>query len=206
MVAAPSLICRSPFALADRLKIQQETVRNKQMLIVGRLTGVVFEGQRSTKGLSQSKARYHNPYQAKHTSDALKPFSERQAELWSSITLDWLTHRNAPILAVSRDHQDLLLPRGLSRLPDIPDPRWQPKHAQQACPNHKDGCSGCVAPRIPQLLTGCPVVGDRVRDKITSREGRVYGVIHPITELAILVGGGSGNFARIRGGVDSDGT
>lgn len=206
MVAAPSLICKNPIDLAGRLRIQQETVRDRQHVIIGRLTGIVFEAQRSTKGLSQSRARYANSYQAKHVSDAMKPFSQRQAELWSSITLDWLTHKNAPIIAVSRDQHDLLLPRGLPALPDIPDPRWEPAHAQQACPNSKGGCSGCIAPRIPQLLTGCPVVGDRVRDKITSRDGRVYGVLHPITELAILLGGGNGSFARIRGGVDSDGT
>ena len=118
-----------------------------------------------------------------------------QAKLWASITLDWLTHKNAPVLGISRDQRDLLLPFGMPPLPAIPDPRWQPKKATD------------VAKRIPQLLCGCPVVGDRVRDKITARDGRVYGVIHPVLELCVMLGGAQGGFARIRGGVDpTDGT
>lgn len=204
---APSVLSPQTFTLADRLKIQQEICRNKSYTIIGRLTSVVWEGQRQLGNFSQSRPRYHNSDQAKYVTDAMKPFSQRQAELWASITLDWLTHKNAPIIAISRDHRDLLLPRGLPPLPDIPDPRWVPEHARHACPNSKDGCAGCLTPRIPQTLTGCPVVGDRVRDMITDRSGRTYGVIHPITELCVMLGGGGGAFGRIRGGVDStDGT
>lgn len=205
---APSVLVNQKFTLADRIKIQQETCRGKNYIVIGRLTTVVWEGQRPLGNLSQSRARYHNPAQAKYTSDAMKPFSQRQAELWSSITLDWLTHKEAPVLAISRDQKDLLLPRGLAPLPPIPDPRWVPEHAQHCCPNSKNGCKGCVAPRIPQFLTGCPVVGDRVRDVIKDRSGRMYGVLHPIAELCIVMGGGNNSgFGRIRGGVDpTDGT
>lgn len=172
--AAPSLLMptRTFFSTADRVKIQQQRIRDKEFVVCGRLTTVVFEGQRDIRGLSQAR---------REQSD----FSRKQTQLWCSITLDWLSHKKAPLLAVSKDGQDLLLPEGLTPLPPIPDPRWLPKHAND------------VAPRIPQRLTGCPVVGDRVRDKITARDGRVYGVIHPVTELMVMLPGSG--FGTIRG-------
>jgi hypothetical protein len=177
------------------LRIQQERCRDRDYIPVGRLTTVVFEAQRNTAGLSQARARWNNPEQSKHTPDHMKPFSQKQTELWASITLDWLSHKNAPLIAVSRDRKDLLLPHGLTPLPDIPDPRWTPKTATD------------VVRRIPQLLTGCKVIGDRVRDKITDRAGHVYGVIHPILELCVMLSGVTGGFGRIRGMVDpADGT
>jgi hypothetical protein len=194
-MASATILTKPTFTLADRLKIQQSSARDKQYTVIGRLTSVVFEAQRSVAGLSQSKPRYANEFQAHQVSEAMKPFSQRQTELWYSITLDWLTHKNAPLLAVSRDQKDLLLPFGMPPLPDLPDPRCVSKVATD------------VIPRIPQLLTGCPVVGDRVTDKITSRGGKVYGVLHPVTELCVMLGGGQGGFARIRGLVDpGDGT
>jgi len=205
MATAAISVTNSGFKLADRIRIQQETIRAKKYTIIGRLTAIVWEAQRNTAGFSQSAPRYQNARQAAEISDALKPFSERQAVLWDSITLDWLSHKDAPLLAVSWDRQDLLLPNGLAPLPARPDPRWMSKHARQAC-KHKEGCRGCVAPRIPQLLVGCPVVGDRVRDMIKDRTGRAHGVLHPITELAIMLGGQQGGFGKIRGGVGLDGT
>lgn len=202
MSAAAAVLTRPTFTLADRLKIQQETVRNKKYIVIGRLTSVVFEAQRDTRGLSGSRPRWHNREQIGRTPEALAPFSEKQTVLWSSISLDWLTHKNAPAIAVSMDRQDLLLPFGMTPLPPIPDPRWTPSHALQACPRSKQGCQECVAPRLPQLLTGCPVVGDRVRDMIRSREGRIYGVLHPILEMCVMLAGANGTFARIRGGVN----
>lgn len=195
MNASASLLTRPTFTLADRLKVQQQCIREKQYTVIGRLTSVVFEAQRNISGLSQSRKRWANAEQHKHTSDAMAPFSEKQAVLWASITLDWLTHKNAPLIAISRDRKDLLLPFGLGTLPPIPDPRWTPKSATD------------IAPRIPQLLTGCPVVGDRVRDKITSRDGRVYGIIHPVLECCVMLAGASGTFGKLCGGVDhADGT
>ncbi len=192
---AAAVITKPTFTLADRLRIQQQTSRDKGYIVIGRLTSVLFEAQRNISGLSQSLPRYANSEQAKYTPDSMKPFSEKQTVLWASYALDWLTHKNAPILAVSRDQRDLLLPQGLTPLPDIPDPRWVPRKATD------------TAPRIPQLLTGCPIVGDRVRDKITSRDGRVYGVLHPVLELCVMLAGIQGGFGRIRGGVDpADGT
>jgi hypothetical protein len=190
-----AVLTRPTFTLADRLKIQQERARNRDYITIGRLTSVLFEAQRKITGLSQARPRWNNPEQAKHVPDHMAPFSEKQTVLWCSITLDWLSHKNAPLIAISRDRQDILLPHGMTPLPDIPDPRWTPKHAND------------VVPRIPQLLTGCPVVGDRVRDKITSRDGRVYGVLHPVLELCVMLAGVQGGFGRIKGGVDpSDGT
>jgi|HubBroStandDraft_6_1064221.scaffolds.fasta_scaffold04109_9 hypothetical protein len=188
--AAPSVLTRPTFTLADRLRIQQQHARDRDYIAIGRLTTVVFEAERDIRGLSQSRKRYRTPDQHKHTSEAMAPFSEKQTVLWSSITLDWLGHKEAPLIAVSRDRQDLLLPHGLTPLPPIPDPRWVPKRATD------------IAPRIPQLLTGCPVVGDRVQDKITARDGRVFGVIHPVTELCVVLYGAAGTFGKIRGAVD----
>lgn len=205
---AHSVITNPTFKLADRLKIQQETVTRSDYIILGRLVTVVFEAQRSVTGLSQSRARYHSSEQARHfheqgkRAEAMAPFSEKQTQLWSSITLDWLSHKNAPLIAISRDRQDLLLPNGMNPLPDIPHPAWTPAHAQQNCPKGVRGCKECVTPRIPQRLVGCPVVGDRVTDKITDRQGRMYGVIHPISELVVMLGGSRGGFGRIRGGVN----
>jgi hypothetical protein len=187
---APAVYVKPGFTLADRLHIQQQHIRDRDYIIVGRLTSVVFEGQRKITGLSQSRPRWHNSQQSKHVPDSMAPFSEKQTVLWSSITLDWLSHKNAPLLAISRDRQDLLLPHGMTPLPDIPDPRWVPKHAED------------TVKKIPQLLTGCPVVGDRVRDKIIDRDGRVYGVIHPVLELCVMLGGVTFGFGRIRGCMD----
>jgi hypothetical protein len=181
--AAPSILTKTSthFSLADRLRIQQERSRDRDYTVLGRLTAVVFEGQRNIRGLSQSRA-------------ICSDFSEKQRKLWASITLDWLSHKNAPVIAMSKDGHDLLLPLALTPLPPIPDPRWLPKKA------------GDIAPRITQLLTGCPVVGDRVQHKITDRQGRVYGIIHPVTELSIMMPGGAG-FGKIRGRLDpTDGT
>jgi hypothetical protein len=194
------------------MKIQQQRIRDREYFVLGRLSAVLFEAQRSTAGLSGSRPRYDNASQAGQAGqvqEAMKPFSERQAVLWQSITLDWLQPKNGPLLARSRDGVDLLLPQGLTPLPDIPDPRWVPSHAHSVCPKGPRGCSGCMAPRIKQLLTGCPVVGDRVRDKITSRDGHVFGILHPVTFISFVASGpdGGGHFAKIRGGVNqADGT
>jgi hypothetical protein len=204
---AQSVLTRPTFTLADRMKIQQEQIRLGNYTVIGRLVSVVFEGRRKITGLSQSRPRYANDYQAKTLPDSMKPFSQKQTELWASITLDWLSHRNAPIIALSRDHKDLLLPHGMTPLPPIPDPRWVPGHARSVCHVSKRGCEECNPPRIPQLLTGCPVVGDRVTDKITARDGHVYGILHPINALMVMLLGARGTFAQIKGAVDyADGT
>lgn len=213
--AAAAIVTKPTFRLADRMKIQEETIRDRRYTIIGRLTSVLFEGQRKLNGYSQARPRWSNPEQAKlknwpsaESRDRMAPFSKEQLILWSSVTLDWLTHKDAPQIAVSHDRQDLLLPLGLTALPPIPDPRWTPKHAQHQCPKStKNGCKECVTPRIPQRLTGCPVVGDRVRDMIKDRSGQVYGILHPIVQLQIMLGGSQGGFAKISGGVDpADGT
>ena len=205
-VAAPTVALNPSFTVADRIKFQQQAIREKNYTVIGRLLSVAFEGPRDISGLSQSRARYQNSKQAALLSDPMKPFSEVQARLWQSISLDFLTYKQAPVVAVSKDRKDLLLPFGLGELPALPDPRWMPDHAFAACPNSKDGCNGCIAPRIPQLLTGCPVVGDRVRDKVTARDGRVYGVIHPVNQLMLFLLHGQGHFFKIGGLPDTDGS
>jgi hypothetical protein len=217
MAAAPAIFDRPTFTLADRLKIQAQRIREKDYIIIGRVTAIHWEAQRNISGFSQSRPRYGHPDQPKlladavakrlmtqRQADAVKPFSEKQNVLWQSTTLDWLDGKRGPILARSRDQKDLLLPQGLTPLPDIPDPRWVPKHSDSVCPSGPRGCSGCIAPRIPQKLVGCPIVGDRVEDKITARNGHVFGILHPILELSVVAFGpdGLGHFLRIRGAVD----
>lgn len=215
---APAIFTGNNFKLSDRLKIQAETIREKQYTKIGRLTAIHWAAQRNTSGLSQSRPRYSNPQQAAAFSeavrqriltpqqaDALKPFSEVQNILWQSTTLDWLDHRRGPIIALSHDKRDWLLPQGLTPLPAIPDPRFVSTHAGSVCPNGKAGCDGCNPPRIPQLLTGCPHVGDRVQHKFTSHRGYVMGVLHPILELSIVAWGpeGQGHFVKLKGAQDN---
>lgn len=205
-VPAPAIAANPTFTVSERIRVQEETIRERNYIPVGRLLSVVYEGPRNISGLSQSRPRYARASQAASTADAMKPMSEMQAKLFASISLDFLTYTNAPLLAVSRDKKDLLLPQGLGRLPAIPDPRFVPDHALAACPIAKGGCKGCIAPRIPQLLTGCPVVGDRVRNKITARDGRVYGVISPVNQLILFLMAGQGHFLKVGGYADSDGS
>lgn len=217
---APAIFTGNNFRLQDRIKIQCQRIREKDYVVFGRLNAVHWAAQRDTTGLSQSLPRYSNPQQAAQFSDAvahrlltpqqadaLKPFSEVQNTLWQSLTLDWLDSRDfpGPIIARSRDHRDWLLPEGLTPLPSIPDPRFVSKHALSVCPKGPRGCKGCIAPRIPQLLTGCPLVGDRVQFKLTSRDGYVMGVMHPVLELSVIAWApdGHSHFMRLKGRPDN---
>jgi len=218
MAAAPAIITGNTFRLQDRIKIQCAQIRRKDYIVFGRLTALHWEAQRSILGLSQSRPRYTSDNQSaviadavakglisEHTADAIKPFSEKQNILWQSTTMDWLDAKRGPLIARSRDHRDWLLPEGLSPLPSIPDPRFVPTHARSLCPSGKDGCNGCSPPRIPQLLVGCPIVGDRVQHRITARNGYTMGVIHPILELSVVVWApdGTGHFMRLKGSMDN---
>lgn len=215
--AAPFLITGGDFRVADRVKIQCQTIRAKEYTVFGRLSAIHWSAQRDTTGLSQSLPRYGDSGQAAiiedavarrmlsaRQADALKPFSEKQNVLWQSTTLDWLDTSRGPIIARSKDHRDWILPRGLTPLPDIPDPRFVSRHALAVCPK-VSGCEGCMAPRIPQLYTGCPIVGDRVNYKITTRNGHVWGILHPVLELSVVVWtpDGAGHFVRLRAGPDN---
>ena len=212
----PSIMTGNTLRLADRIRIQCQRIREKDYVVFGRITAIGWEAQRDTRGLSQSRPRYTLPNQPKafadavaqrfmtqHQADAMKPFSEKQNFLWQSTTLDWLNDKRGPIIARSKDHRDWLLPQGLTRLPDIPDPRFVPAHAVATCSKH--GCRACTPPRIEQRLTGCPVVGDRVEHKITGRDGCPMGVLHPITFLSIVAWApdGTGHFVKLNGVEDN---
>ena len=204
MPASAAIVAKPTFAVSQRMEIQKQTIRTRDYITLGRLTAVLFEAQRDITGLSQSRPRYTNTAQANQLPEHMKPFSEKQNVLWQSTTLDWLDGKRGPMVARSRDRKDLLLPQGLTPLPPIPDPRFVSDHALSVCPRGKDGCSGCMAPRIAQKLTGCPIVGDRVKHKITERNGHVWGILHPILALSVVVFGpdGLGHFTNIRCGVD----
>src|SRR6266478_4405993 len=106
MAAAPAIITRNTFTLTDKLKIQQQRIRDKQYVRVGPLTTIVIERQLPTAGISQSKPRWQNREQEKifnRDKNFAAPFSQWQMENWVLLTLDWLTHTKAPQLAVSAD-------------------------------------------------------------------------------------------------------
>lgn len=215
---APAIFTGASFRLQDRIKIQCQRIRERDYIRIGRLTAIHWAAQRSTRGLSQSRPRYANPQQAAafadavrdrlltpQQADALKPFSEAQNILWQSTTLDWLDNKRGPIIARSRDQRDWLLPQGLTPLPPIPDPRFVSSHAGSVCPHGTAGCAGCNPPRIPQLLTGCPLVGDRVQFKLTARDGYVMGVLHPIVEMSVVAWAPDGqtHFLKLKGVEDN---
>ena len=181
---APMVIVPQMFRLADKLRIQQERIRNREYRVFSVLTTVVLERQLSTKGLSQARPRWSNPEQEKifskgQASGADAPFSEWQANAWVNLTLDWLG-KNGPKLAISADKNDLLLPQGLPPLPTIPDPCWIPKKA------------GDIAPRVKQDM------GTRASGRIYDRTGKMFLLFHPLTELCVLVGGDKGGFGKIK--------
>jgi hypothetical protein len=186
MSAAPAIIVNGGISITDRIKIQQERIRNREYIPIGRLTTVVWEGQRSAEGFSQE----HAP---------LDSFTKWQRTAWCGITLDWLTHRNAPILAISRDRNDLLLPYGLTALPDIPDPRFNGFAVAPAA-----NCKDAPIPRIKQVFAGCPVVGDRACGRIQNRvDNKWYLIFSPLSEAQIMCGHGKDSgMGRIRFGKD----
>lgn len=179
------IITSAPFTLTDKLRIQQERIRNREYVNFAILTTIVMERQLPTAGISQSKPRWSNPEQARiHARDGNfdAPFSEWQAVNWVNLTLDWLSHKNGPKIAISRDKNDLLLPSGLAPLPKIPDPLWVPKKP------------GDIAPRVEQKLESRAC--GRIRDRIS---GKWFLVFQPLTELMVMCGGGKDSgFGRIR--------
>jgi hypothetical protein len=180
-MASAAVITTNTFTLADRLQIQRERIRDRQYRKVGLLTTIVLERQMSTKGMSQSKPRFSSPNGAQYCPPGMEPFSAWQANAWVNLTLEWLHYRNGSLLAISADKNDLLLPMGLSKLPQIPDPLWIPKVA------------GEVAPRVEQKLE------TRACGQIKERNGHRWLIFQPLTELCVAVGSGKDSgFGRIR--------
>jgi hypothetical protein len=186
---APTVIVPTQmFRLADKLRIQQERIRNREYQNFAILTTIVIERQLPTAGISQSRPRWQSLEQEKifsqgKQSGVMAPFSEWQAATWVNLTLDWLTHRNGPKIAISRDKNDLLLPQGLTPLPSIPDPLWIPKKA------------GDIAPRIEQKIES------RACGRIRDSRGKWFLVIQPLTELCVMVGSQDikkGGFGKIK--------
>jgi hypothetical protein len=139
----------------------------------------VLERQMSTVGMSQSRPRFSSPEGYKHCKPGMEPFSEWQMKAWASMTLEYLHPSKAPELAISDDRHDLLLPFGLKPLPDIPDPMFVPR------------AIGEIAPRVKQKLE------DRACGQIKARNGRMWLVFQPISELCVCIGGARGGFGRI---------
>jgi hypothetical protein len=181
-MASAAIITKPTFTLTDRIRLQQERIHNHEYTQIGKLTCVVWEGQRSTVGMSQEKSPVGDS------------FGKWKRKTWCSVTLDWLNHRIAPIIAISRDRNDLLLPFRLPALPDIPDPRWT---GHKIAPSAD--CREDRVPRIKQLFAGCPVVGDRACGTIKDRiSGKTYLIFQPLTELQVMCGRGKDSgFGRI---------
>jgi hypothetical protein len=189
--AAPNksahIITSSPFTLTDRLKIQQEFIRKGEYTKIGKLTSVLWEGQKSSVGLSQSKDI---------GTGMMAGFGQWKRKAWAGCTLDWLHHNNAPILAVARGRNDLLLPFKMNALPDIPDPRWTGFKVMEV---PAADCKKPPIPRIPQLFAGCPVVGDRACGTLKDRiSGKTYLIFQPLLQLQVMCGKGQeSGFGRI---------
>jgi hypothetical protein len=188
-----TIITTSGITLTDRIRIQQQRIRDREYTRIGRLTTVVMERQLPTAGISQSSPRWANAEQRKQFEQAPAnakpfhaPFSEWQSVNWVNLTLDWLGHKTAPILAISMDRNDLLLPLGLTPLPKIPDPLWIPRKADD------------IAPRVEQKLESraCGTIKDRI-------SGKTYAIFQPLTELQVMCGGGKDSgFGRIKCATD----
>jgi hypothetical protein len=196
-VTAPNrsatVLTRSTFTLTDKLRIQRQRIHDREYVKFATLTTIVIERQLPTKGISQSKPRWQNPQQERMHRESAQmtgtanfdaPFSDWQATNWALLTLEWLSHKNGSLLAISRDKNDLLLPRGLAALPKIPDPLWTPAKG------------GTTAPRVEQKLE------DRACGRIYERHtGKFFLIFQPLTELCVMVGSADpkkGGFGRIR--------
>jgi hypothetical protein len=188
MAASAAVITRSTFTASERMKLQLEKIRDQKYRKIGKLTTIVIERQMPTAGMSQSKPRWSNPEQAKiHARDGNfdVPFSEWQLNAWVNMTLDYLHPSNGPVLAISDDRNDLLLPFGLAPLPKIPDPFWVPGAVRRGL--H----AGETAPRIEQKLES------RACGRIRARDGRMWLIFQPLTEICVCIGGKAGGFGRI---------
>lgn len=181
-----ALISKTAWSASERMQLQRDRIRERQYTKIGKLTTILLERQMSTAGMSQSRPRYSSPHiKPEWVSRGMEPFSEWQASAWVLLTLDWLHHRHAPTLAISSDRNDLLLPRGLAPLPNIPDPLWVPKQP------------GEVAPRMPQKLE------DRASGRIREKNGRTWLIFQPLTELCVFLGvADKWGFGRIRCATD----
>jgi len=179
---APGILTRNTWTASQRMQVQLDRVRDGKYRKIGKLTTIVMERQMPTAGISQSRPRWANPEQAKiyaRDKNFDAPFSEWQTNAWVNLTLDFLHPSNGPVLAISDDRNDLLLPFGLTPLPKIPDPLWTPKHA------------GEVAPRVAQKLES------RACGQIRAKNGRLWLVFQPLTEICVCIGGAKGGFGRI---------
>lgn len=92
------------FDFAARKEIQDQRIRTQEFTPLGRIVWVSMELQLD-----------HQP---------------TKKEQYFQGRFDW--QNNGPLLAISKDHADLLLPGGVTPLPDIPDPTWAPRTATQA--------------------------------------------------------------------------
>jgi hypothetical protein len=87
------------FSSADVLRIQEERIKESKYKRLGRVVWISMELQLD-----------HKP---------------TPAEVLTMGRFDW--QDSGPLLAMSLDHADILLPDGISPLPNIPDPLWVPK-------------------------------------------------------------------------------
>lgn len=93
------------------------------------------------------------------------------------ILLGKIDYMNAgPLIAISNDRRDLLLPFGALPFPDVPDPLWIPKmptKRQLADASWKRP----EAPPIRQSMT------DRASGRYDSADGSTWVIFQPVTEI-----------------------
>lgn len=92
------------FSVDEVCKIQQERIRTQEYEVLGRLVWISLELQMDHKPTPEENLTFGR--------------------------FDFM--HDGPLLAMSKDHADLLLPDGVPlELPDIPDPAWVPKVQKQ---------------------------------------------------------------------------
>jgi hypothetical protein len=164
---APAVVTRPTFLVAERIRIAREAIRQHRYIPMGKVLSIVIG---ASKG-----AAVPDP-ETMRVGDSL---SKR-----IPLALDWLgLMHNPPVLAYSEDNVDLLLPGGVSKLPDAPDPRHIPRSAAD------------VAPRIPQRME------DRATGRIMDGDVTRYLVFSPVVQVAFIAAGEQkSGFGLIKGG------
>lgn len=87
-----------------------------------------------------------------------------------------------PLLAMSHDHADLLLPSGIVPLPKIPDPTWIPRTPTQKEIEAKDW-KPPVAPMIEQHWTDRPSIDGGTGPHTFGSGKEIWIVFRPIMEV-----------------------
>lgn len=147
--APPGISMGAQFSLDDVIKIHRERKRTREFEELGRIVWIGLEIQTKPGETLSSVERI----------------------LRSKI--DYMSV--GPMLALSLDKRDLLLPQDVVPFPDIPDPTWAPPMARQEEIEAKDW-KPTTPPLVHQSLT------ERATAKYENADG-VWVIFQPVTEI-----------------------